>query len=53
VNLGMTSYNVLAGVVIIWAAAGLGLGGLLLWGAGIIHAILGALFLWALVETRQ
>jgi hypothetical protein len=44
VSIGITSYNLLAAVVLIWAAAGLGLGGLLLWAAGIGHAVLGALF---------
>jgi hypothetical protein len=43
----------LAAVVLIWAAAGLGLGGLLLWGAGIGHAVLGALFVAALVGARR
>jgi hypothetical protein len=53
VSIGITSYNVLAAVVLIWAAAGLGLGGLLLWGAGIGHAILGALFVSALVASGR
>jgi hypothetical protein len=53
VSIGITSYNVLAAVVIIWAAAGLGLGGLLLWAAGIGHAVLGAFFVSALVVSRQ
>ena len=53
VSIGITSYNALAAVVIIWAAAGLGLGGLLLWGAGIGHAVLGAFFVSALVVSRQ
>lgn len=53
VSLGITSYNVLAAVVIIWAAAGLGLGGALLWGAGILHATLGVLFVSALMASRQ
>ena len=53
VSLGITSYNVLAAVVLIWAAAGLGLGGMLLWAAGIGHAVLGALFVAALVGTRR
>jgi hypothetical protein len=53
VSVGITSYNVLAAVVLIWAAAGLGLGGLLLWGAGIGHAVLGALFVAALVGARR
>jgi hypothetical protein len=53
VSIGITSYNVLAAVVLLWAAAGLGLGGLLLWGAGIGHAALGALFVSALVTSRR
>ena len=53
VGLGITSYNVLAAVVIIWAAAGLSLGGMLLWAAGIGHVVLGALFVSALVGMRR
>lgn len=53
VSLGITSYNMLAAVVLIWTAAGSGLGGLLLWGAGIGHAALGALFVAALVASRR
>jgi hypothetical protein len=53
VSIGITSYNVLAAVVLIWAAAGLGLGGLLLWAAGIGHAILGAMFVSALAASRR
>jgi hypothetical protein len=53
VSLGITSYNILAAVVITWAAAGLGLGGLLLWLAGIGHAVLGALFVSALVTSSR
>jgi hypothetical protein len=53
VSIGITSYNVLAAVVLIWTVAGLGLGGLLLWAAGIGHAILGALFVSALVTSRR
>ena len=53
VSIGITAYNVLAAVVLIWAAAGLGLGGLLLWAAGISHAVLGALFVSALVASRR
>ena len=52
VSLGITSYNVLAAVVLLWTAAGSGLGGLLLWGAGIGHAALGALFVSALRTQR-
>jgi hypothetical protein len=50
-SVGMTAYNVLAAVVLLWAAAGLSLGGSLLWGAGIGHAALGALFVSALTRT--
>jgi len=50
VSLGITSYNVLAAVVLLWTAAESGLGGLLLWGAGIGHAALGALFVSALTR---
>jgi len=35
------------------ASAGLSLGDLLLWGAGIGHAVLGALFVAALVTSRR
>jgi hypothetical protein len=52
-SIGITSYNVLAAVVLIWAAAGLGLGGLLLWTAGIGHAVLGMLFVSALVASGR
>jgi hypothetical protein len=52
VSIGITSYNVLAAVVLLWTAAGLGLGGLLLWGAGIGHAMLGALFVTALFKRN-
>jgi hypothetical protein len=51
VSVGITSYNVLAAVVLFWTAAGSGLGGLLLWGAGIGHAVLGALFVSALTRS--
>lgn len=53
VSIGITSYNLLAAVVIIWAAAGLGLGGLILWTAGIGHVVLGALFVTALAQARR
>lgn len=52
VSVGITSYNVLAAVLIVWAAAVLGLGGLLLLGAGIVHAALGVLFVSALAASR-
>jgi len=51
VSIGITSYNVLAAVVIMWAAVGLSLGGMLLWAAGIGHAVLGVLLISALKTT--
>jgi hypothetical protein len=53
VSIGITAYNVLAAVVLLWTAAGSGLGGLLLWGAGIVHAVFGVLFLSVLFGTRR
>ena len=53
VTLGIIAYSVLAAVVIIWAAAGLGLGGAVLWGAGILHTMFGVLFVSALMASRQ
>ena len=53
VSTGITAYNLLAAVVLLWTAAASGLGGLLLWGAGIGHAVLGALFVSALVSSRR
>ena len=53
VSIGITAYNVLAAVVLLWTAAGSGLGGLLLWGAGIVHAVFGVLFLAFLSGTRR
>ena len=53
VSIGITAYNILAAVVLLWTAAGLGLGGLLLWVAGIGHATLGALFVSAIVMSRR
>ena len=53
VSLGIMAYNLLAAaVVLVWTAAGSDLGGLLLWVAGIGHAVLGALFVSALVTSR-
>ena len=52
VSLGITAYNFLAAVVLLWTAAASGLGGLLLWGAGIGHAALGVLFVSALVAEK-
>jgi len=53
VSIGITSYNVLAAVVLLWTAAASGLGGLLLWGAGIAHAALGLLFVSALMTEER
>ncbi len=53
VSMGITAYNLLAAVVLLWTAAASGLGGLLLWGAGIAHAALGALLVSALVASRR
>ena len=53
VSLGITAYNILAAVVLLWTAAASGLGGLLLWGAGILHVVLGALFVSVLVVPRR
>jgi hypothetical protein len=53
VSLGITAYNLLAAAVLLWTAAASGLGGLLLWGAGILHVALGALFVSAFVVPRR
>lgn len=53
VSLGITAYNVLAAVVLLWTAAGSDFGGLLLWGVGIVHAVFGVLFLSVLAGTRR
>jgi len=53
VSLGITAYNLLAAVVLLWTAAASSFGGLLLWGAGIAHAALGALFVSVLVVPRR
>lgn len=53
VSLGITSYNVLAAVVLGWIAIVLNLGGPLLWMAGIGHALLGAVFVSALATLKR
>jgi len=53
VAVGMTSYNILAAVLLVWAAVGLGLGGTLLWAAGISHAVIGVLFVSAFLTPRR
>ena len=45
---GLTLYNVLAAIVILWTAAELG--GASLWATGIIHAVIGTLFVSALAR---
>jgi hypothetical protein len=50
VSIGITAYNVLAAAILLWTTVLSGLGGLLLWGAGIGHATLGALFVLALFK---
>ncbi len=47
---GLTLYNVLAACLIIWTAAIVGLGGAPLWGAGLFHAVIGVLFVFAIVQ---
>jgi hypothetical protein len=44
----LTLYNVLAAIVILWTAAELG--GASLWAVGIIHAVIGTLFVSALAR---
>jgi hypothetical protein len=45
---GLTLYNLLAAIIILWTAAELG--GVALWATGIIHAVIGTLFVSALVR---
>ena len=45
---GLTLYNVLAAIVILWTAAELGAASL--WATGIIHAVIGTLFVSALAR---
>jgi hypothetical protein len=53
VSIGITAYNLLAAVVLIWTAAGSGFGGLLLWAAGIGHGVLGLLFVSSLFRRHS
>jgi hypothetical protein len=48
---GLALYNVLAAIVILWTAA-VALGGTAIWAAGIVHAAIGALFVYALAIRR-
>jgi hypothetical protein len=50
---GLTLYNVLAACLILWTASVAGLGGAALWGAGLFHAAMGALFVYALKTERR
>ena len=47
---GLGLYNVLAAGFILWTATGLG--GAALWSAGLIHAAISALFVYALTSAR-
>jgi hypothetical protein len=47
------TYNVLAGAVILWTAAATGLGGAALSGAGLFHAAIGSMFVYALAAGRR
>jgi hypothetical protein len=48
---GLGLYNVLAACFIVWTSVGLG--GAALWSAGLIHAAIGALFVYALASARR
>jgi len=48
---GLGLYNVLAAGFILWTAVGLG--GEALWSAGLVHAAIGALFVYALARRAQ
>ena len=50
---GLALYNVLAACLILWTASVAGLGGTALWGAGLFHAAIGALFVYALAAWRS
>ena len=50
---GLALYNVLAGALILWSSAVIGLGGAMLWGAGLFHALVGLLFVYALVTAGR
>lgn len=47
------TYNVLAGAVILWTAAATGLGGAALSSAGLFHAAIGSMFVYALAAGRR
>lgn len=48
----ITCYNVVAAILLLWAAVSVGLGGVLLWTAGVGHAALGTLFGRALLGVK-
>jgi hypothetical protein len=48
---GLTLYNVLAACLILWTA--MSLGGTAVWSTGVIHAVIGALFVLALIQTES
>lgn len=48
---GLALYNVLAACLIVWTA--LSLGGTALWSTGVIHAVIGALFVLALISRQR
>src|SRR5262245_56479178 len=48
---GLGLYNVLAAGFILWTAVGLG--GAALWSTGLVHAVIGALFVYALAGRAQ
>ncbi len=48
---GLALYIVLAAGLILWTAAGLG--GAALWSAGLIHAVIGVLFVYALARPAS
>jgi hypothetical protein len=50
---GLTLYNVLAACLILWTAAVAGLGGAALWGAGLFHALMGLLLIYALATATR
>ena len=48
---GLALYNVLAACLILWTAAVIG--GAALWGTGLIHAVIGVLFVYALARPAR
>jgi hypothetical protein len=49
---GLALYNVLAACVVLGTTAMTGLGGTSLWGAGLVHALFGVLFVYALAGRK-